>query len=110
MELNADLGEQILKAFPEIKVDVHNPQINLYVEVRQKINIYSEVILKPLVLYLYYRTDPNDPKHPLKRRDCFIIIIFSHRIFPFLSGNSSLKWNSNERSRILGGIACLKHF
>ena len=44
MELNADLGEQILKAFPEIKVDVHNPQINLYVEVRQKINIYSEVI------------------------------------------------------------------
>lgn len=44
MELNANLGEQILKAFPEIKVDVHNPKINLYVEVRQKINIYSEII------------------------------------------------------------------
>ena len=28
MELNAALGEKILDAFPEIKVDVHNPDVS----------------------------------------------------------------------------------
>lgn len=44
LEINSELGGRILDAFPEIKVDVHNPKINLHIEIRQKINIYSEII------------------------------------------------------------------
>ena len=40
-EINEDLGEAILGAFPEMKVDVHNPDILLNVEIREMINIYS---------------------------------------------------------------------
>ena len=41
-EINADLGEIILDAYPEMKVDVHHPDIMLNVEIRHKINIYSD--------------------------------------------------------------------
>ena len=48
MELNADLGEEILKAFPEIRVDVHKPDMMLHVEIRENvINIYSRAIPGP---------------------------------------------------------------
>lgn len=47
MEINADLGEVLLKEFPELKVDVHNPDIMLNVEIRDKIFIYSEIIPGP---------------------------------------------------------------
>lgn len=47
MELNAALGEKILDAFPEMSVDVHNPDIMLNIEIRGKINIYSEIIPGP---------------------------------------------------------------
>ena len=45
--LNAELGGDILEAFPEIKVDVHEPDVELCVEVRDKIYIYSETIPGP---------------------------------------------------------------
>ena len=41
MELNAALGEKILEAFPEMKVDVHEPKVLLSVEIREELNIYS---------------------------------------------------------------------
>ena len=44
---NRELGSIILDPFPETKVDVHNPQVLLNVEVRSKINIYSLVIPGP---------------------------------------------------------------
>ncbi len=47
MEVNAALGERILEAFPEMTVDVHNPDILLNIEIRAKIIIYSEVIPGP---------------------------------------------------------------
>ncbi len=47
MEVNAALGEKILDAFPDMTVDVHNPDILVNVEIRNKINIYSEVIPGP---------------------------------------------------------------
>ncbi len=47
MTINMDMGEAILKAFPEMKVDVHNPDIVLNIEVREKIYIYSEIIPGP---------------------------------------------------------------
>ena len=45
--MNRELGSIILDTFPETKVDVHNPQVLLNVEVRSKINIYSLVIPGP---------------------------------------------------------------
>ena len=36
MEINALLGEAILKAYPEMSVDVHKPDIMLNVEIREK--------------------------------------------------------------------------
>lgn len=47
MELNAAIGEKILKAFPEMKVDVHKPDIMINIEIRKKINLYSEIIPGP---------------------------------------------------------------
>lgn len=46
-QINRDLGEVILDAFPETKVDVHQPEVMLHVEVRNRINIYSIVIPGP---------------------------------------------------------------
>jgi len=43
--MNAKIGEAILDAFPKVRVDVHKPEIMLYVEVRDKgINVYSIMI------------------------------------------------------------------
>lgn len=47
MEINASMGEALLEAFPELKVDVIKPQIRLNIEIRQKINIYSVIIPGP---------------------------------------------------------------
>lgn len=46
-QINRDLGEVILNAFPETKVNVHTPDVLLRVEVRNKINIFSETIPGP---------------------------------------------------------------
>lgn len=47
MEVSAALGGRILEAFPEMKVDVHHPELMIHVEIRKKINIYSEIIPGP---------------------------------------------------------------
>ncbi len=47
MEMNVELGGIILDAYPEMRVDVHEPEIMLNVEVRDKIYIYSEIIPGP---------------------------------------------------------------
>lgn len=47
MVINMDLGEAILNAFPGMRVDVHDPDILLNIEVREKIYIYSETIPGP---------------------------------------------------------------
>ncbi len=47
MEMNMELGGIILDAYPEMRVDVHEPEIMLNVEVRDKIYIYSEIIPGP---------------------------------------------------------------
>ena len=47
MEINCELGGVLLDAYPEMKVDVHNPEIELSVEIREKIYIYSETIPGP---------------------------------------------------------------
>ena len=47
MEINAELGGKILDAFPESKVDVHNPEVMVCIEIRGLINIYSKEIPGP---------------------------------------------------------------
>lgn len=47
MEINMALGEAVLDAYPEMKVDVHHPAVMLYVEIREKIYIYSIEIPGP---------------------------------------------------------------
>lgn len=47
MEINMELGGRLLEAFPELKVDVHKPEVLLQVEIRNKINIYSVEIPGP---------------------------------------------------------------
>ena len=47
MELNCELGERILDACPNMKVDVHHPDVYLNVEIRQNIYLYSETISGP---------------------------------------------------------------
>lgn len=47
MEINAAVGEAVLEAFPEIRVDVHCPQVMLNIEIRKMINIYSKIIPGP---------------------------------------------------------------
>ena len=34
MEVNASVGEKILDAFPEIRVDVHKPDVMIFIEIR----------------------------------------------------------------------------
>ena len=47
MEVSAKIGASMLDAFPDMKVDVHNPQLNLHIEIRDKIYIYSIEIAGP---------------------------------------------------------------
>lgn len=46
-EVSAELGHDILCQFQNTKVDVHNPEIRFFVEIRNHINIYSEIISGP---------------------------------------------------------------
>lgn len=47
MTINAELGGIILDAFPEMKVDVHDPDILLSIEIREKIYVYSRQVPGP---------------------------------------------------------------
>ena len=47
MEINMEIGGRLLDAFPELKVDVHKPEVLLQIEIRNKINIYSTEIPGP---------------------------------------------------------------
>ncbi len=47
MEINAALGERILDAFPNTKVDVHDPEVLLNVEIREQVYLYSKIIPGP---------------------------------------------------------------
>lgn len=47
MEADAELGGAILEAFPEMKVDVHQPDILFDVEIRSQTYIYSRILPGP---------------------------------------------------------------
>ena len=47
MTINMDMGEVILNAFPDTRGDVHQPEVMLNIEIREKIYIYSIIIPGP---------------------------------------------------------------
>ena len=47
MEINARVGERLLEAFPELRVDVHSPDVMVNIEIRNQINLYSTIIPGP---------------------------------------------------------------
>lgn len=47
MEVNSAIGGVLLRAYPEMKVDVHKPDVMLRIEIREKIYIYSIEIPGP---------------------------------------------------------------
>lgn len=47
MDINCLMGEKLLDAWPELKVDVHHPDVLVNIEVRQQIYIYSMEIPGP---------------------------------------------------------------
>lgn len=47
MEINMAAGEVIIENLPNCTVDVHKPDVELNIEIRNKINIYSEFIKGP---------------------------------------------------------------
>lgn len=47
MELNCDLGADLLNKFNGLSVDVHNPQVEVNVEIRNVAYVYSKVIPGP---------------------------------------------------------------
>ena len=47
VEINMEMGEAVLDAFPRYSVDVHSPQVMLNIEIRTHINIYSMTIPGP---------------------------------------------------------------
>lgn len=46
-EINNELGGALLDAYPELKVDVHDPKITVNVEIRDQIYMYTHVIPGP---------------------------------------------------------------
>ena len=47
MELNCDLGADLLNAYPDMTVDIHKPDVFINVEVRNVTYIYSQIIPGP---------------------------------------------------------------
>ena len=46
-EMNCLLGEVLLDTYPGLKVDVHNPDVLIKVEIRERVYVYSKSILGP---------------------------------------------------------------
>lgn len=44
MQINEELGGKLLEAFPDLRVDVHKPEVVVNVEIRSRINVYTQVV------------------------------------------------------------------
>lgn len=47
MEINCDIGADLLEAYPSLSVDVHKPEVMIDIEVRNVVYIYSKIIPGP---------------------------------------------------------------
>ena len=88
MEINAYIGEKILDAFPDMKVDVHSPCEVINIEIREQICIYSKVIEGPggmpvgtsgkAMLLLSGGIDSPVAGHMIAKRGCKVDAIYFH--------------------------------
>ncbi|MCR5785447.1 MAG: tRNA 4-thiouridine(8) synthase ThiI [Eubacterium sp.] len=88
MEINAAAGEKLLEAFPDLKVDVHKPQENINIEIRENICIYSKIIPGPggmpvgsagkAMLLLSGGIDSPVAGHMIAKRGCKIDATYFH--------------------------------
>ena len=46
-QINKDIGEAVLEALPSASVDVHDPGVTLWVEIRDRVYIYSRILPGP---------------------------------------------------------------
>lgn len=44
MEIACEIGSRVLAEYPDWKVDVHHPQVHLFVELRNQVYVYSKTI------------------------------------------------------------------
>ncbi|MBR4588974.1 MAG: tRNA 4-thiouridine(8) synthase ThiI [Lachnospiraceae bacterium] len=88
-EINEALGEKILDAFPNMHVDVHEPQIPVYIEVRDSfINLYTKIMPGPggmpvgtagkLMLLLSGGIDSPVAGYMVAKRGCKIDATYFH--------------------------------
>ncbi len=88
MEINCFVGEKLLDAFPEMSVDVHEPQETIHVEIRETICIYSKIIPGPggmpvgssgkCMLLLSGGIDSPVAGHMIAKRGCKIDATYFH--------------------------------
>ncbi|MDO5732986.1 MAG: tRNA uracil 4-sulfurtransferase ThiI [Eubacteriales bacterium] len=93
-EIAAAVGEMILDAHPELHVDVHEPDFILWIEVRDRIYIYSEIIAGPrglpvgtsakTMVLLSGGIDSPVAAYMMASRGCPIEAIYFHT-FPYTS-------------------------
>ena len=114
-EVNRDLGEVILDAFPETKVDVHNPDVLLNVELRAKrINVYSLVIPGPggmpvgtngrAMLLLSGGIDSPVAGYMIAKRVGFLYIRDGVKIRPILFGGGQQKGMRSGTENVPGCV------
>ena len=99
-DLNCRLGEVILDAVEGVSVDIHNPDLNLWVEVRQKTYMYHEFIPcnggMPVgcsgkgALLLSGGIDSPVAGYMMAKRGVEVIAVYFHS-FPFTSDRAKQK-------------------
>ena len=105
-EVCVETGAYLLDRFPELKVDVHKPQVRIWVEIREKAYVYSKVIPgaggMPLgtngsaMLLLSGGIDSPVAGYMIAKRGVFIDAVYFHAP-PYTSERASrrlLTWRS----------------
>ena len=94
MQLNALLGEAVLKA-TKMKVDLHKPEIEIFVEIADKAYVYGEKIqgigglpvgtAGKLVCLLSGGIDSPAAAYKMMTRGCRVVFVHFHNHDPFMS-------------------------
>lgn len=100
IELNRILGEHVLKNFQGLKVDVHNPQVVVHIEIREKAYVYCEKIPGPgglpvgtsgkALLLLSGGIDSPVAGYLMMKRGATLEAVYFHS-FPFTSDRAKEK-------------------
>ena len=103
MEVSAELGGRILDEFPDASVDVHDPELMLSVEIRDKIYVYSQTIKgaggMPIgtngkaMLLLSGGIDSPVAGYMIAKRGVKIDAVYFHAP-PYTSESASPRWSS----------------